>query len=81
MNTSGNTAAANANKLTLCRQRVLQDTFGYRGRSGDPLFGIRRIVLTGNELLTDNQKASWTAHWARMMRMRRWRSPPATTRT
>ena len=70
-----------ADKLTACRQRIQQDTCGHRGRSGDPLFGIRRIVLTGNELLTDNQKASWTAHWAPMMRMPRWRSPPATTRT
>lgn len=46
-----------ADKLTVCRQRVQQDTCGHRGRSGDPLYGIRRIVLTRTELLTDKQKA------------------------
>ncbi len=46
-----------AEKLTVCRQRIQQDTCGHRGRTGDPLFGIRRIVLTRTELLTDKQKA------------------------
>lgn len=46
-----------ADKLTLCRQRVQQNTCGHRGRSGDPLFGIRRILLTRTELLTPRQKA------------------------
>ena len=46
-----------ADKLNLCRQRIQQDTCGHRGRSGDPLFGIRRILLTRTELLTDKQKA------------------------
>ncbi len=45
-----------AQKLTLCRQRVQQDTCGHRGRSGDPLFGIRRTLLTRIGLLTDKQK-------------------------
>lgn len=45
-----------AEKLTLCRQRIQQDTCGHRGRSGDPLFGVRRILLTRRELLTDKQK-------------------------
>lgn len=46
-----------ADKLNLCRQRIQQDTCGHRGRSGDPLFGIRRILLTRPELLSDKQKA------------------------
>lgn len=46
-----------ADKLNLCRQRIQQDTCGHRGRTGDPLFGIRRILLTRAELLTDKQKA------------------------
>lgn len=46
-----------ADKLTVCRQRIQQDTCGHRGRSGDPLFGIRRILLTRTELITDKQKA------------------------
>ncbi|AGP63469.1 putative transposase [Mycobacterium intracellulare subsp. yongonense 05-1390] len=46
-----------ADKLTGCRQRIQQDTCGHRGRTGDPLFGIRRILLTRTELLTTKQKA------------------------
>ena len=44
-----------AEKLTLCRQRVQQDTRGHRGRRGDPLYGIRRTLLTRIGLLTDKQ--------------------------
>ena len=39
-------------KLDLCRQRLQQETLGRRGRSGDPLFGIRRVVRTRAALLT-----------------------------
>jgi transposase len=46
-----------ADKLTVCRQRVQQATTGHRGRSGDPLYGIRRTLNTRAELLTDKQKA------------------------
>ncbi|MBS9536272.1 ISL3 family transposase [Mycobacterium sp. M1] len=46
-----------ADKLNLCRQRIQSDTCGHRGRTGDPLFGIRRILLTRPDLLTDKQKA------------------------
>ncbi|MCT2238009.1 transposase, partial [Dietzia cinnamea] len=46
-----------ADKLTLCRQRIQQTTTGHRGRTGDPLYGIRRILRTRAELLTDKQKA------------------------
>ena len=36
--------------------RVQQDIHGHRGRSGDPLFGIRNILHCGVEKLTDRQK-------------------------
>ncbi|PVY95462.1 transposase [Actinomycetospora cinnamomea] len=44
-------------KLDLCRQRVQQDTLGHRGRSGDPLYGVRRALRTRDGLLTERQ---WT---------------------
>ncbi|GAA1118395.1 transposase [Arthrobacter flavus] len=37
------------------RRRVQQDTLGHRGRSGDPLYGIRRTLQCGAEHLTDKQ--------------------------
>jgi len=37
------------------RRRVQQDTTGHRGRSGDPLYGIRRLLLRGYERLTARQ--------------------------
>jgi transposase len=39
------------------RRRVQQDTHGHRGRKGDPLYGIRRILLRGAENLTANAYA------------------------
>ena len=45
-----------ADKLTVCRQRIQQATTGHRGRTGDPLYGIRRTLRTRVELLTDKQK-------------------------
>ena len=55
-----------ADKLTVCRQRIQQATTGHRGRTGDPLYGIRRILRTRAELLTDKQKVrlfkAFTAH-------------------
>ena len=38
--------------LDWCRQRIQQATCGHRGRSGDPLYGIRRTLRTGADLLT-----------------------------
>lgn len=53
-------------KLTVCRQRIQQATTGHRGRTGDPLYGIRRTMNTRAELLTDKQEArlfkAFTAH-------------------
>jgi transposase len=35
------------------RRRVQQETTGHRGRSGDPLYGIRRLLLVGAERLSE----------------------------
>lgn len=50
--------------LDRCRQRVQQDTCGHRGRTGDPLFGIRRVLRTGAERLTDRQRTRLGAVFA-----------------
>jgi transposase len=39
--------------LDSIRRRVQQEQLGHRGRKGDPLYKIRKILLTGNERLTD----------------------------
>ncbi|QGF22612.1 ISL3 family transposase [Raineyella fluvialis] len=44
-------------KLDQTRQRIQQATRGHRGRSGDPLYGIRRALRTSAGLLTDRQIA------------------------
>ncbi|MEU7819160.1 ISL3 family transposase [Pseudonocardia sp. NPDC049154] len=51
-------------KLDLCRQRVQQDTRGHRGRSGDPLYRVRRTLRTRLGLLTDKQRARLEAVFA-----------------
>jgi transposase len=51
-------------KLDLCRQRVQQDTLGHRGRSGDPLYGVRRTLRTRLALLTDRQRSRIEAVFA-----------------
>ncbi|BDB41120.1 hypothetical protein IWGMT90018_15660 [Mycobacterium kiyosense] len=33
-------------KLDLCRQRIQRPTCGHRGRTGDPLYGVRRSLRT-----------------------------------
>ena len=50
--------------LERCRQRVQQQTRGHRGRTGDPLYGIRRVLRTGSVLLTDRQRQRLTAVFA-----------------
>jgi transposase len=50
--------------LDRCRQRVQQDTRGHRGHTGDPLYGIRRVLRTGADLLTDRQHQRLTAVFA-----------------
>jgi transposase len=50
--------------LDRCRQRVQQDTRGHRGRTGDPLYGIRRVLRTGADLLTERQRHRLSAVFA-----------------
>ena len=57
-------AALAGDALDRCRQRVQQDTCGHRGRTGDPLYGIRRVLRTGAELLTNRQRARLQAVFA-----------------
>nr|WP_311201122.1 transposase [Brachybacterium paraconglomeratum] len=38
------------------RRRVQQETLGYRGRKGDPLYGIRHLLRAGRERLTSRQQ-------------------------
>ena len=49
------------------RRRVQQDTLGHRGRTGDPLYGIRRLLLRTWANLNDRG-------WERLAKA----SPPAT---
>jgi transposase len=39
------------------RRRVQNDTLGHRGRTGDPLYGIRRLLLRANERLSDHARS------------------------
>lgn len=39
------------------RRRVQQETLGHRGRKGDPLYGIQKILRAGAENLTERQLA------------------------
>ena len=43
--------------LDRVRQRVQQETLGHRGRQGDPLYQIRRVLLRGEAFLTEKQQA------------------------
>jgi transposase len=40
------------------RRRVQNETLGHRGRKDDPLYRIRRVLLTGDERLTED-RFSW----------------------
>ena len=48
-------------KLDLCRQRVQQQTRGHRGRSGEPLYGVRRTLRTRFPLLSSRQQTRLTS--------------------
>jgi transposase len=50
--------------LDRCRQRVQNETLGHRGRAGDPLYGARRTLHTGTDLLTDKQRKRMDAVFA-----------------
>lgn len=43
--------------LDRCRQRVQQATLGHRSHAGDPFYGVRFALHTGEALLTDRQRA------------------------
>ena len=43
-------------KLDVCRQRVQQQTCGHRGRTGDPLYRVRRTLRTRFPLLSGRQQ-------------------------
>jgi len=47
--------------LDKTRQRVQQETLGHRGRTGDPLYGCRRLLRTGLGLLKQHQLAKLEA--------------------
>jgi transposase len=51
-------------KLDLCRQRVQQDTHGHRGRTGEPLYGIRKTLRTRTELVSTSQHTRLSAVFA-----------------
>jgi Transposase len=47
--------------IAAVRRRVQQQTLGHRGRKGDPLYGIRRVLLRGAEHLTPKAYARLVA--------------------
>ena len=51
-------------KLDVCRQRVQQQTCGHRGRTGDPLYRVRRTLRTRYPLLSGRQQARLTTVFA-----------------
>jgi transposase len=51
-------------QLDLCRQRIQQATLGHRGRTGDPLYRVRRTLRTRLGLLTDRQRGRLEAVFA-----------------
>lgn len=42
--------------VTEVRQRTQQEVCGHRGRKGDPLYGIRHLLLRGRERLSEAQR-------------------------
>jgi transposase len=46
------------------RRRVQQETLGHRGRTGDPLYGIRHVLRAGRERITGRQLARLDAAFA-----------------
>ncbi|BBX71657.1 hypothetical protein MPSYJ_51180 [Mycolicibacterium psychrotolerans] len=51
-------------KLDLTGQRIQQLTCGRRGRTGDPLYGVRRTLRTRVPLLSTRQRARLEAAFA-----------------
>lgn len=42
--------------VTEVRQRTQQEVLGHRGRKGDPLYGIRHLLLPGRERLRERDR-------------------------
>lgn len=51
-------------KLDVIRQRIQQQTCGHRGRTGDPLYGVRRTLRTRLPLLSSRQRSRLEAVFA-----------------
>ncbi len=47
--------------LDKCRQRIQQATLGRRGKTGDPLYGIRKTLRTGKDYVTEKQQTKLDA--------------------
>lgn len=60
--------------LDRTRQRVQQETLGHRGRRGDPLYAIRRVLRTGEAFLTEKQQARLDAVFADPRHAEVWRA-------
>jgi transposase len=45
------------------RRRVQQQTLGHRGRKGDPLYEVRKLLLVGRDRLTDHAHQRIEAAW------------------
>jgi Transposase len=63
------------------RRRIQREQTGHRGRTGDPLYGIRRVLRTGSDLLTDRQRQRLTAVFATGQHVEVASSPPTATTT
>lgn len=50
--------------LDKCRQRIQQATLGRRGKTGDPLYGIRKMLRTGKDYVTEKQQTKFDAVFA-----------------
>jgi transposase len=46
------------------RRRVQQDTRGHRGRKGDPLYDVRKLLLVGRDRLTEHALERIHTAWA-----------------
>ena len=60
--------------LDRVRQRVQQETLGHRGRRGDPLYQVRRVLRTGEAFLTEKQQAKLEGVFADPQHVDVWRA-------
>jgi transposase len=62
------------------RRRTQQATLGHRGRKPDPLYRIRKLLLTAHEQLTSRGRAGCGRGWPQVILVVRW-SPPGRARS